>query len=361
MELEQIKQAALKAFSEAKSVDELYEAHVQVLGRKGAMTVVMQSIATIEKSQKAAFGQACNVVKKELEAVYEARKKDLEEADLKRALNDRWVDPTAPGKKFDVGHLHPLSQVQNDVERIFSSMGFAIMDGPEVESEYYNFEALNVPSWHPARDMQDTFFIKGDDGEASEEFGSENFNRSATISNEGRLVLRTQTSPVQIRSMKKYGAPLRIIAPGRVFRNEATDARHEHTFDQVEGLLIDENISLADLKGVMQEFLTQLFGRVMKVRFRPGYFPFVEPGIELDMSCTLCNEKGCRVCKGTGWLEFMGAGMVHPNVLAAGGIDSNKYQGWAFGFGLTRLVMMRYNIDDIRLLSSGDLRFIKQF
>ncbi len=344
MELEQIKNAALKAFAEAKSVDELYNSHVQVLGRKGAMTLVMQSIATIEKSQKAAFGQACNVVKKELETVYESRKKELEEADLQRALHNKWVDPTAPGKQFEVGHLHPLTLVQNEVERIFSSMGFAVMDGPEIESEYYNFEALNVPSWHPARDMQDTFFINGD--------------ADAT---EGRLVMRTQTSPVQIRSMKKYGAPLRIIAPGRVFRNEATDARHEHTFDQVEGLLIDENISLADLKGVMQEFLTKLFGREMLVRFRPGYFPFVEPGIELDMSCTLCNAKGCRVCKGTGWLEFMGAGMVHPNVLKAGGIDATKYQGWAFGFGLTRLVMMKYNIDDIRLLSSGDLRFIKQF
>lgn len=344
MELDQIKNAALKAFAEAKSVDELYNAHVQVLGRKGVMTVVMQSIATMEKSQKAAFGQACNVVKKELEATYESRKKELEEADLQRALHNKWIDPTAPGKPFDVGHLHPLTLVQNEVERIFSSMGFAVMDGPEIESEYYNFEALNVPGWHPARDMQDTFFIKGD-----------------ADPTEGRLVMRTQTSPVQIRSMKKYGAPLRIIAPGRVFRNEATDARHEHTFDQVEGLLIDEHISLADLKGVMQEFLTKLFGREMLVRFRPGYFPFVEPGIELDMSCTLCNAKGCRVCKGTGWLEFMGAGMVHPNVLDAGGIDRNKYQGWAFGFGLTRLVMMKYNIDDIRLLSSGDLRFIKQF
>lgn len=343
-DLELIKNAGLKAFSEATSVDELYNSHVQVLGRKGTLTMVMQSIATMQKSEKAAFGQACNVVKKELEAVYESRKKELEESDLQRALTNRWVDPTAPGKQFEVGHLHPLTQVQNDVERIFSSMGFAIMDGPEIESEYYNFEALNVPGWHPARDMQDTFFIKGDADPV-----------------EGRLVMRTQTSPVQIRSMKKYGAPLRIIAPGRVFRNEATDARHEHTFDQVEGLLIDENISLADLKGVMQEFLTKLFGREMLVRFRPGYFPFVEPGIELDMSCTLCNAKGCRVCKGTGWLEFMGAGMVHPNVLDAGGIDRNKYQGWAFGFGLTRLVMMKYNIDDIRLLTSGDLRFIKQF
>lgn len=343
-ELEQIKQTALKAFDEATSIDKLYHAHVQVLGRKGVLTAIMQSIAQMQKSEKAAFGQACNAVKKELEQAYDIRRSALENAYIEGVLKDRWVDPTAPGKYYDPGHEHPITQVQTEVEHIFSSMGFSIMDGPEIESEYYNFEALNIPAWHPARDMQDTFFIKQE-----------------ADPKQGRLVLRTHTSPVQIRSMQKYGAPLRIIVPGRVFRNEATDARHEHTFDQVEGLLIDENISLADLKGVMQEFLTRLFGREMKVRFRPGYFPFVEPGIELDISCTLCNAKGCRVCKNTGWLEFMGAGMVHPNVLDAGNIDRSKYQGWAFGFGLTRLVMMRYGIDDIRLLSSGDIRFIKQF
>jgi phenylalanyl-tRNA synthetase alpha chain len=223
-------------------------------------------------------------------------------------------------------------------------MGFTIEDGPEAESDYYNFEGLNFPKDHPARDMQDTFFVKQEPD-----------------LKHGPLVLRTHTSPVQVRTMEKYGAPLRIIVPGRVFRNEATDARHEHTFNQVEGMLIDKDISLAHLKGVMQEFLTRLFGREMKVRFRPGYFPFVEPGIELDMSCTLCGEKGCRVCKYTGWLEFMGAGMVHPNVLKAGGIDPKAYQGWAFGFGLTRLIMMRYGIDDIRLLTGGDLRFLEQF
>jgi phenylalanyl-tRNA synthetase alpha chain len=234
--------------------------------------------------------------------------------------------------------------VQQEVENIFSDMGFAIMDGPEVESEYYNFEGLNIPADHPARDMQDTFFLK----DKSEK-------------KHGRLVLRTHTSPVQVRTMEKYGAPLRVIIPGRVFRYEATDASHDTTFYQVEGLLIDQHISLAHLKGVMAEFLSRLFGKEVKVRFRPGYFPFVEPGLELDFSCLLCNEKGCSVCKHTGWLEFMGAGMVHPNVLKAGGINPKQYQGWAFGFGLTRLVMMRYNIDDIRLLQSGDLRFLRQF
>lgn len=230
------------------------------------------------------------------------------------------------------------------MEQIFSDMGFAVMDGPEVESEYYNFEGLNIPADHPARDMQDTFFVKDKEQQKH-----------------GRLVLRTHTSPVQVRTMEKYGAPLRVIVPGRVFRYEATDASHDSTFYQVEGLLIDKNISLAHLKGVMKEFLSRLFGKEVKVRFRPGYFPFVEPGLELDFSCLICNEKGCSVCKRTGWVEFMGAGMVHPNVLKAGGIDSKIYQGWAFGFGLTRLVMMRYGIDDIRLLQSGDIRFLKQF
>lgn len=223
-------------------------------------------------------------------------------------------------------------------------MGFQVVDGPEIESEFYNFEGLNIPSYHPARDMQDTFFIDKEPDKV-----------------EGKLVLRTHTSPNQVRAMLKYGAPLRIIVPGRVFRNEATDASHEHTFDQVEGLLIDKDISIAHLKGVMKEFLGRLFDREMEVRFRPGYFPFVEPGIELDMSCPFCGGKACRVCKHTGWIEFMGCGMVHPNVLKAGGIDPKKYQGWAFGFGLTRLVMMRYGIDDIRHLQSGDLRFNTQF
>jgi len=219
-----------------------------------------------------------------------------------------------------------------------------IMDGPEVESEYYNFEGLNIPSWHPARDMQDTFFIKGKQDKKH-----------------GRMVLRTHTSPVQVRTMEKYGAPLRVIVPGRTFRYEATDASHETTFYQVEGLMIDKDISIAHLKGVLKEFLTRLFAKEVKVRFRPGYFPFVEPGLEVDFSCLLCGGKGCRVCKHTGWVEFMGAGMVHENVLKAGGIDAKKWQGWAFGFGLNRLAMMRHGIDDIRLFLSGDLRFTNQF
>ncbi|MBI5413298.1 phenylalanine--tRNA ligase subunit alpha [Candidatus Peregrinibacteria bacterium] len=342
--LAKIKIQALEEIGKAQNQDKLYQTQVKYLGRKGELTLIMHGLKDLSPEEKPAAGKMCNEIKVAMEAAFDQKRDQLSASEINSKLNDAWIDVTAPGTPYKTGHIHPLSQVQQEVENIFSAMGFAIMDGPEVESEYFNFESLNVPSWHPARDMQDTFFV----------------NQEADKKH-GKLVLRTQTSPVQIRTMQKYGAPLRIIVPGRVFRNEATDARHEHTFNQVEGLLIDKDISLAHLKGVMEEFLTRLFGKPTKIRFRPGYFPFVEPGLEMDMSCLLCGEKGCRVCKHTGWLEFMGAGMVHPNVLKAGGIDPKQYQGWAFGFGLTRLVMMRYGIDDIRLLHGGNLRFLEQF
>lgn len=344
LEFEQIQKEASTRITEIADLKNLDVLEVEYLGRKGKLTLLFKELGALPVSEKKTMGEKLNAVKRELEAAFKDKRKGLEEVTLKKSLEEGWVDSTAPGVRYEIGHIHPLAQVQQEVERIFSEMGFTIMDGPEVESEYYNFEGLNIPSWHPARDMQDTFFVEG-----------------SSDKKHGRLVLRTHTSPVQVRTMEKFGAPLRIIVPGRVFRNEATDARHEHTFDQVEGLLIDQHISLAHLKGVMQEFLTRLFGKPMKVRFRPGYFPFVEPGLELDISCTLCDKKGCRVCKHTGWLEFMGAGMVHPNVLRAGKIDPEKFQGWAFGFGLTRLTMMKFGIDDIRLLCGGDLRFLQQF
>lgn len=348
--LEKLKIQALEEIVKAANNEALYLVQVKYLGRKGEITNIMKGLGDLPPAEKPLAGKMCNIIKQEIEGAFEAKKAELTSAEISQKLSGTWIDVTAPGKEYKTGHIHPISQVQYEVEQIFSDMGFSVMDGPEIESEYYNFEGLNIPPHHPARDMQDTFFIKEDAERTSTE-----------AKKHGKFVLRTHTSPVQVRTMERYGAPLRIIVPGRVFRNEATDARHEHTFNQVEGLLIDKNISLAHLKGVMQEFLTRLFGREVKVRFRPGYFPFVEPGIELDMSCMLCNETGCRVCKHTGWLEFMGAGMVHPNVIRAGGIDSKIYQGWAFGFGLTRLVMMRYGIDDIRHLSSGDLRFLEQF
>lgn len=351
--LQKLEEDTLDAIRKAHDLHQLREIEVKYLGRKGKLTTILRGLKDLSNEQKPAIGQLSNKIKIELENEIEKKRNELENAQLSKSLENEWIDLTAPGTPCEIGHIHPISQVQEEVETIFSQMGFAIMDGPEVESEYYNFEGLNIPAHHPARDIQDTFFIE---------------KKSDPI--QGKLVLRTHTSPVQVRTMEKYGAPLRIIVPGRVFRYEATDASHDATFYQVEGLMIDKNISLASLKGVMKEFLSRLFGREVSVRFRPGYFPFVEPGLELDFSCLICNGAGrvnnennrpCRVCKQTGWMEFMGAGMVHPNVLKAGGINPDEYQGWAFGFGLTRLVMMRYGIDDIRLLTSSDLRFLHQF
>lgn len=336
---------ALEELKKVSNLGELEAIELKYLGRKeGLVTNIMKSLKDLPADQKPIIGPLANETKKTIEQAFEEKHREFESADIKNQLSKDFFDTTIPGKTREPGHIHPLSQIQEEVERIFSQMGFAVMDGPEVESEYYNFESLNVPKDHPARDMQDTFFIQ-----------------DKHDPKHGRMVLRTQTSPVQVRTMEKYGAPLRVIVPGRTFRYEATDASHDTTFYQVEGLLIDKGISLAHLKGILKEFLSRLFGQEVKVRFRPGYFPFVEPGLEVDFSCLLCEGKGCRVCKNSGWMEFMGAGMVHENVLKAGGIDSKIYQGWAFGFGLTRLVMMRYKIDDIRLLSNGDLRFVKQF
>jgi len=343
-QLQNLEQEAVKAIAQTDNLKNLQDLEVKYLGRKGELTEILHKLKDLSPEEKRVIGPLCNKVKTQLISSLEMRRGQLESKEIEKQLATEFFDLTVPGKSREIGHIHPLSQVQFEVENIFSDMGFAVMDGPEVESEYYNFEGLNIPADHPARDIQDTFFIKDKEEQKH-----------------GRLVLRTHTSPVQVRTMEKYGAPLRIIVPGRVFRNEATDASHDSTFYQVEGLMIDKNISLAHLKGVMAEFLSRLFGKEVKVRLRPGYFPFVEPGLELDFSCLICNEKGCSVCKHTGWVEFMGSGMVHPNVLKAGGIDPKVYQGWAFGFGLSRLVMMRYGIDDVRLLQSGDLRFLEQF
>lgn len=343
--LRNLEKEALEAIAKAGSQDALRELELKYLGRsQGKLTELLKGLKNLSDEEKPIVGKVANEVKKSIEERFETKRREMENAQIDAELSKEFFDVTIPGVSPKEGHVHPLSQVQEEVERIFSQMGFAVMDGPEIESEYYNFEGLNIPADHPARDMQDTFFVADKEDKKH-----------------GRMVLRTQTSPVQLRAMEKYGAPLRLIVPGRVFRYEATDASHDSTFYQVEGLLIDKNISLAHLKGVLKEFLSRLFGKEVSVRFRPGYFPFVEPGLEVDFSCLLCEGKGCRVCKHSGWMEFMGAGMVHENVLKAGGIDPKEYQGWAFGFGLTRLVMMRYAIDDIRLLTSGDLRFIRQF
>ncbi len=303
------------------------------LGRKGELSKLMDSLKVVAVEEKKELGQLANTVKQELDVFFK-KQKNIFQTDIDNNLK---IDLTLPGRKSKLGTLHPITQIQYELEDIFTGLGFIVEDGPEVESEYYNFDALNIAPYHPARDIQDTFFTS-----------------------EGNI-LRTHTSPVQVRAMEKYGAPLRVVAPGRVFRNEATDASHEHTFYQLEGLMIDKNISISNLIAVMKELLQGIFKREVTVRLRPGYFPFVEPGFELDIKCLICQGRGCSVCKQNGWLELLPCGLVHPNVLRAGGLDPNEWSGFAFGLGLTRLVMMRYGIEDIRLLLGNDLRFLKQF
>lgn len=339
-----LKEEALKALEKAKNTEELYKVQVEFLGRSGKLTEILKGLKDLSDIEKKTFGALSNSVKMGLEEAFGTKKQSLENAELSKDLDTEFFDTTIPSTTRQIGHIHPLSQLQKEIEEIFISMGFSIMDGPEVESEHYNFNSLNVPADHPARDMQDTFFIN-----------------DKKHPDQGRLLMRTQTSPVQVRTMQKFGAPLRIIVPGRVFRNEATDAKHEMTFSQIEGLLIDQNISIGSLKGIMTEALSAIMKKEVKVRLRPGYFPFVEPGLEMDFECLFCEGKGCKTCKHEGWLEILGCGMVHKNVLTAGGIDPEKNQGWAFGIGFERLAMMRYKIPDIRHFLSGDIRFTRQF
>jgi phenylalanyl-tRNA synthetase alpha chain len=294
-------------------------------------------MSKLTPEERASVGKLLNSAKQALESAFDKKKNGFESAALARKLDAEWVDLTLPAPGTRPGSLHPLTLIQHEIEEVFTSMGFAVLGGPEVESEYNNFDALNIPPDHPARDMQDTFWLEG-----------------------GHL-LRTHTSPVQVRGMRKLGPPLRMIAPGRVFRNEEVDASHEHTFYQLEGMMIDRDVSVANLIYFMKTLLSAVFKREVTVRLRPGYFPFVEPGFELDIQCLICGGPGCPVCKQSGWVELLPCGLVHPNVLRMGGINPEEWNGFAFGLGLTRLVMMRYAIDDIRLLQSGDLRFISQF
>ena len=338
--IEKIKEEVLGALKKIKDIKTLEELELKYMSRKGEFSVLMKNIANLGPNEKKEIGMALNNTKKELLKSFELIKKTLG----KKSVGSQFVDMTLPGEKKEKGSMHPLTIIQEELEDLFSSMGFMVLDGPELESDFYNFEALNIPEYHPARDMQDTFYVNRDKGDVKT-----------------NLVMRTHTSPMQTRAMQKYGAPLRCIVPGRVFRNEATDANHDSNFYQIEGLMIDEDISLANLLSVLKTMLSGIFKTEIKVRVRPGYFPFVEPGLEVDMSCTVCGGKGCASCKHSGWLEMIGAGMVHPKVLEYGGIDSKKYSGFAFGLGIDRLAMMRYEIDDIRLFYSGDLRFLKQF
>lgn len=330
-------------FANIKNTQQLEDFETQFLSKKSEIAQISKNLKSCSLEEKREIGKALSDFRMEFIDAFATKKNLLETEALNKRLREETIDVT---QQFPLQHgsLHPISRVQREVEQIFTSMGFEIADGPEIESEWHNFDALNIPNSHPARDMQDTFWISKK---------SENPHKN--------FVLRTQTSDVQIRKMREHGAPIRLIAPGRVFRNEDVDATHDAVFYQVEGLLVDKNISLAHLKGTIETMLSQLFERETTVRLRPGYFPFVEPGFEVDFSCALCNGKGCKTCKHSGWIEFMGAGMVHPNVLRNCDINPTEWSGFAFGFGLTRLAMMKYGIDDIRLLSSQKVEFLSQF
>ena len=338
--LQKIREEFLKQLSETKDLNLLRELELRYLSRKGELSELMHSLKDLSHDVKKEVGELANNIKLEMQTKFNEVSRVLE------AYNNKseFVDVTLPGEKTKNGHLNPITLVQNELEDIFTSLGFMVLDGPELESDYFNFTALNVAPNHPARDMQDTFYVdhKNKDGQYD-------------------LLMRTQTSPVQIRAMQKYGAPLKAIIPGRCFRNEATDARHEHTFYQVEGILVGKDINFANLKSFLELVGQKLFGANTKLRMRPKFFPFVEPGNNGEYTCFLCGGKGCRVCKNTGWLEIVGAGLIHPDVLRAGGIDPEVYSGLAFGFGLNRLAMLKYNINDVRLFNSGDLKFLEQF
>ena len=335
--LEELEKSALVRIEQAATPEDLEAVRVEVLGRKGSLAAASKDMGKIPAEERARAGKLLNSVKQTLESAFTARHDQFQAAALARRLDSEWLDLTLPAPGIRPGSLHPVTQLQQELEDLFRSMGFTVLDGPEVEDEYHNFDALNIPENHPARDMQDTFWL------------------------EGGLLLRTHTSPVQVRGMEKLGPPLRMIAPGRCFRNEAVDASHEHTFYQTEGMMIDRNVSVGHLIYFMKTLLTAIFRREVTVRLRPGFFPFVEPGFELDIQCLICGGPGCPVCKQSGWVELLPCGLVNPRVLSMSGIDPNEWGGFAFGLGLTRLVMMRYAIDDIRLLMGGNLRFLRQF
>lgn len=336
-ELKKISSDALAEIASAVSEQELDAARVKYLGKKGALTAILRGMGALEPNERREIGEAANIVRNELESAVADKSAQLKKATLEKRLIDEKTDVTLPGRSKPCGRLHPLQIIENRIRDIFVEMGFNVVEGPEVESVYNNFDALNAPADHPSRDFQDTFYI-----------------------NETTL-LRTQTSPVQIRAMAGKTPPIRIISPGRTYRSDDVDATHSPMFHQVEGLVVDRGITMADLKGTLDIFARSLFGAETRTRLRPHNFPFTEPSAEVDVSCFMCGGKGCRLCKGDGWIEILGAGMVHPNVLAGCGIDPEIYSGFAFGMGLERVTMIRYNIDDMRLLYENDVRFLAQF
>ncbi len=340
--LQEMRQEVLKKLQEVKNVEAIKEIELKYFSRKGELSTFLRGLKDLSLDLKKEVGGLANQVKKELEDKLLEIKTEFLHKEGQANIPD---DLTLPGKILTRGGLHPITIIQQEIEDLFISLGFMVLDGPELESDYFNFTALNIPPLHPARDMQDTFYV---------------FNPQKKIQDLD-LVMRTHTSPAQIRAMKKYGAPLKAIIPGRCFRNEATDARHEHTFYQFEGLMIGNNINFSNLKSILELVGKKLFGENTNLRMRPKFYPFVEPGNNGEYTCFLCSGKGCRVCKQSGWLEIVGAGLIHPSVLLAGGLDPSKYSGLAFGFGLTRLAMLKYGINDVRFFNSGDLKFLEQF
>ena len=336
-QLEAIRQeaeAALQTCTDAKQLDAI---RVQYLGKKGALTAILKQMGKLSAEERPVMGQLANAVRSDIESAITKQQAAIAEAALEQKLQSETLDITLPGKQKKIGGLHPLTIVENEIKEIFLGMGFSVADGPEVEYDYYNFEALNLPPDHPARDTQDTFYITDN------------------------ILLRTQTSSVQVHIMEQQKPPIRVISPGRVFRSDAIDATHSPLFHQVEGLVVDKGITMADLKGTLELLMQRLYGDNCKIRLRPHHFPFTEPSAEVDVMCYNCYGKGCRLCKGEGYIELLGAGMVHPKVLEGCGIDSNVYSGFAFGLGLERIVMRRYNIQDMRLLFENDYRFLEQF
>ncbi len=333
--LAQIRVEALEQI--ASDSADLEQIKIKYLGKKGELTAVLRGMGALSAEERPVVGQIANEVRAEIENAIGAKTKELQAKALEQKLKSENLDVTMPGTPAPMGHIHPLTRVQRELEDIFIGMGFSIVEGPEVELDYYNFQALNIPENHPARDTQDTFYI----GE--------------------NVLLRSQTSPVQVRTMEHQKPPIRIISPGRVYRSDALDATHSPLFHQLEGLVVDKGITMGDLKGTLEIFAKKLFGESTKIRFRPHHFPFTEPSAEVDVSCFVCGGKGCRLCKGEGWIEILGAGMVHPFVLSNCGIDPDEYSGFAFGLGIERITMTKYGIDDIRLFYENDERFLEQF
>ena len=359
-DLARIRASFEKELREAATLDALEHVRVAYLGRKGALASVFDTLKTLPPEERKHAGEEANQLRRDIETSLSEKRTLLELTERESALKKERLDVTRPGVRQERGHAHPLTKITREIIAIFSAMGFAVVEGPEAETEYYNFDALNIPPDHPARDMWDTFWISDPKGEDK--------TQNAKRKTGERLLLRTHTSPVQIRYMEAYQPPIQIIAPGRVYRYEATDASHDIQFMQIEGLMADKNISVANFKAVIQTFLSQLFETKIEMRLRPSYFPFTEPSFEVDISCTYCRGTGCSICKQSGWLELMGAGMVHPHVFKAAGWNpktskmiGDHFAGFAFGVGIDRLAMMKYKIPDIRLFRSGDLRFLKQF